>query len=267
MILLVVGASGHLGGEVARRAPAAGFQVVGTARQAPSWEPLDVRDPFAVHQLFQRVRPAAVVNCAYQRGSWTATADGAANVAAAAAATGSRLVHISSDALHAGRPRPYTEDDEPSPVHAYGAAKAAAETAVRALDPSAAVVRTSLILGPEHTPQVKFCLDVLRGEVSGSFFSDEIRCPVADADLADAVLELVGNDYAGILNVAGAQALTRPELARLVGDAYGLSTADIPVSTVAASGLVRPADVKLDISRAAGVLKTRLRSAAEFLVS
>jgi dTDP-4-dehydrorhamnose reductase len=272
--LLIVGASGHLGGEVARRALAAGYTVTGThmrpgapADPAVRWAPLDVRDRLAVHQLVQRVRPSAVLNTASVLGDWAVTASGAANVAAAAAAVGARLVHISSDALHGGRPEPYLDWEDPTPVFAYGAAKAAAETAVAALDPSAAIVRTSLIVGDEHSRQVKLCLDLIEGRKPGALFSDDIRCPVSVDDLADAVLELIGGDYAGVLNVAGAQPVSRVELGRLVAARYGVSTARMPVSTIAEAGLVRPADVKLDSSRAAGMLRARLRPVSEVLAA
>lgn len=271
MNLLIIGASGHLGSEVARRALAAGWSVTGTharpepSHQAHGWSRLDVRDPFAVHQLLQVVRPAAVVNASYDRGSWAVMAPGAAHVAAASASVGARLVHISSDALHGGRPQAYTEDDDPSPITPYGAAKAAAETAVAAVDPSAALVRTSLILGDETSPQERFCLDLLTGRVKGHLFSDEIRCPVHVTDLAAAVLELLGNDYAGVLNVAGPQAVSRPEFGKLVAARYGVRAKRVPVCTIAQSGMVRPADVKLDLTRAEGLLKVRLRPVAEVL--
>ena len=74
-------------------------------------------------------------------------ADGAAHVAVATSALGIRLVHVSSDAVFSGREINYDESALPDPVYRYGAAKAAAETAVAAIDPSAAIVRTSLILG------------------------------------------------------------------------------------------------------------------------
>ncbi|NUT34092.1 MAG: sugar nucleotide-binding protein [Hamadaea sp.] len=273
MKLLVIGASGHLGSEVARRALAAGWSVTGThARPEPAhhghaWSRLDVRDAFAVHQLVQVVRPAAVVNAAYDRGSWAAMAPGAAHVATASAAVGARLVHISSDALHSGRPQAYTEDDDPTPITPYGAAKAAAETAVAAVDPSAAIVRTSLILGDETSHQTRFVLDLIHRRAEGKLFTDEIRCPVDGADLAAAVLELVGNDYAGVLNVAGPEAVTRAELGRLIAARYGLPRRQVPTGRAARSGMVRNLDVKLDSSRAATLLTTRLRPATEFLAS
>jgi len=269
--LLVIGASGHLGSEVARLALAAGASLTGTharpdqPHELHAWSRLDVRDPFAVHALLQVVRPDAVINACYDRGSWSAMATGAAHVATASAAVGARLVHISSDALHGGRPAAYTDDDDPTPINAYGAAKAAAETAVAAVDPSAAIVRTSLIVGDETSHQTRFVLDLIQRRTEGRLFTDEIRCPIDGADLAAAVLELVGNDYAGVLNVAGPEAVTRAALGRLIALRYGHSPRSVPAGKATRSGMVRNLDVKLDSSRAAGLLTTRLRPISEAL--
>lgn len=255
MNLVVIGASGHLGSEVARRA--SGFDVVPASRSTG----LDVRDQLAVHAFFQRVRPAAVVNSAYQRGSWAAMADGAANVAAAAAAVGARLVHVSSDAVHSGRPEWYTEADEPNPITPYGAAKAAAETAVAAIDPSAAIVRTSLILGDQNSTHVRFALDLADG-TPGQLFTDEIRCPVDGGDLAAAIVELLANDYAGIVNIGGPDAVSRVVLGRLIAARYGRSP-DFKTCSIAESGMTRAGEVKIDSSLARRILRTRLRGAVE----
>jgi dTDP-4-dehydrorhamnose reductase len=256
--VLVVGASGYLGGEVARLASAAGHDVTGT-----SSADLDITDRSAVSGLVRHVRPDLVVNCAARMDSWTVCADGAANVALAASAHGARLVHLSTDALHAGRSAPYLDDDEPSPVHRYGAAKAAAETAVAAIDPGAVIVRTSLIIGDDRSKQITLALDLITGRRSGALFSDEIRCPVAVQDLAAAVLELAASGYAGRINVAGPEALSRADLGRLVAARHGLDPAAVPVRTIAEGGLgARPADVRLDSSRAFGLLHTTLRPAS-----
>lgn len=257
MKLVVIGASGHLGSEVARRA--SGFEVVPVSRATG----VDVRDQLALHMLFQQVRPAAVINSAYDRGSWAVMATGAANVAEAAAAVGARLVHVSSDAVHSGRPQWYTESDEPDPITPYGAAKAAAETAVAAIDPSAAIVRTSLILGDEKSSHVRFALDLANG-APGQLFTDEIRCPVDGGDLAEGILELVGNDYAGIVNIAGSDAVNRVVLGRLIATRYGLAP-QFKTCTIAESGMTRSGEVKIDSSRARGMLRTRLRGAIELL--
>ena len=267
MSTLIVGASGYLGGELARQATAAGHVVVGTATTtAGGRAAMDVTDRASVHALISAVRPKLVVNSTW--GDWRVSADGAANVAAESAAVGARLVHVSTDALHAGRPTPYTEADTPTPVTLYGAAKAAAETAVAAIDPSAVIVRTSLIIGTDASTHVALALDLIAGRRSGVLFTDEVRCPVHVADLAAAILELADSRFAGIINVAGPQALTRAGFGRLVARAHGLDESAVPTGPSAGAGLgPRPLDVRLDTALARAVLRTRLRPAAECVES
>jgi len=268
MRTLVVGASGHLGGEVARLASAAGLPVVGTSTTGTAGRSrLDITDRRAVLALFAEVHPAYVINAAYRSTSWRTCADGAANVALGASSVGARLVHVSSDALHGGRPAPYPDDEPPTPAYPYGAAKAAAETAVTAIDPAAALVRTSLIIGDERSRQVRLCLELTTGRAKGALFTDEIRCPIDATDLAAALLELAASDYAGTINVAGPEAMSRADLGRLVATRHGLNPADVPTSTIAAGNVgPRPAEIRLDSTRATALLKTPLRAAGEILV-
>jgi dTDP-4-dehydrorhamnose reductase len=245
---------------VARRATAAGRHVTGT-----SSADLDITDRAAVLALVAARHPAVIVNTAADVTSWTVCADGAANVALAAARTGARLVHLSTDALHAGRDQPYGDDEPPTPVHPYGAAKAAAETAVAAVHPAAVLVRTSLILGP-GSKHLTMALEMTTGRRPGVLFTDEYRCPIDVGDLAAAVLELAASDVAGVLNVAGPEPLSRVDLGRLVAAGNGLDPALVPTGTLADSGLAaRPGRVVLDSSRAAELLTTRLRPASETL--
>lgn len=269
MRTLVVGASGHLGGEVARLASAAGAEVVGTSTTGTHGHSrLDITDRAAVLALVSRVRPALVVNAAYRADSWAICADGAAHVALAAAAAGARLVHVSSDALHGGRAEPYADDAVPTPIYPYGAAKAAAETAVAAIDPAAVLVRTSLIVGDERSKQVQLALDLTTGRARGALFSDEIRCPVDATDLAAAILELAGTDHRGTINVAGPEPVSRADLGRLIAARHGLDPATVPVCTVAEGGMgARPTVIRLDSTRAAGLLKTPLRGVRDVLAA
>ena len=246
---------------MARQASAAGRAVTGT-----SSADLDITDRDAVLALVAARRPAVVVNAAYRAGSWAACADGAAHVALAARHAGARLVHISSDALHAGRPEPYGDDDPPTPVHPYGAAKAAAETAVRAVDPGAVLIRTSLILGDAASAQSRLALDLATGRRAGALFTDEYRCPVGVEDLAAAVLELAAAPVSGTINVAGPERLSRAALGRLIAVRHGADPDRIATATIAEAGLgARPAHVVLDSGRAQALLTTRLRPATEVL--
>ncbi len=199
MRLLVTGASGTLGRVVAAQALAAGWEVVGTFHTAPldlaiTWRRLDLSDPAAVAALVAAVQPTAIIHTAYlMRGPqlWAATAEGAAHVAQAAQRSGARLVHLSSDAIFDGTAGPYTEAAPPAPITPYGAAKAAAETAVAAICPAAVIARTSLIISPAQPDQhTQMILDIAAGRRPERLFTDEFRCPVLVDDLASAVIEL-----------------------------------------------------------------------------
>jgi dTDP-4-dehydrorhamnose reductase len=105
----------------------------------------------------------------------------------------------------------------------------------------------------------------LAAGADGALFEDERRCPVHVADLSAALVELAGNDLAGVLHVAGADATSRLELGRRIAARDGLDAAALRGTTRAAARVAGPVDVRLDSSLAAEVLHTRLRGAREFL--
>jgi dTDP-4-dehydrorhamnose reductase len=272
--LLITGASGTLGSNVARIAQQQGWDVLGTyytARPSLSgqWHRLDIRDRDAVMALARQIQPAAIVHTAYMyRGAalWATTADGAANVALAATETGARLVHISSDAVFDGTSNPYTEAARPNPITLYGAAKAAAETAVGAIASQAAIVRTSLIISREPLdPQTRLVLDLAAGRQNGHLFTDQYRCPIGVDDLAGAVLELAANDFAEVINVAGAEALTRYDLGCLIARAHQLDATKLAGASVASLTAPTVVDVRLDSTLARSLFKTPLRGIREWL--
>ena len=272
MNLLVIGGTGLLGQHIVRQAQLAGHSVTATfCATAPpddsvDWRNLDIRNRDEVSALTLGARPDVVFNAAYRQSSWEITADGAVHVALAATASGARLVHVSSDAVFSGATSSYDECSVPDPVTPYGAAKAAAETAVKGIAPSAVIARTSLIIGDDgDSPQEKMVHALASGAATGVLFTDVVRCPVHVADLASALLELAAAPHAGVSHVAGSDAITRYELGMLIAARDGIDQAAIPAGLDAESGLTGAFDVRLDSTRTQARLATRLRGAREFL--
>ncbi len=264
--VLITGGSGYLGRHLCRRA-AETYTVhttffhnktdiaVGTPHL------LDITDAEAVRALVAKLSPAAIIHCAAvnpgrgdARQMLAVNRDGTANIAAAAAEIGARLVHVSSDTVHAGTHAPYPNDAQPSPVTPYGASKAAAEAAIAKIYPAAAIVRTSLIYGLTEPDRgtAGFAERLAAGNTL-TLFTDQIRQPVWVQTLADALLKLAFElpDIRGTLNVAGRQALSRAEFGQKLLDRWGINwrdrtvfgrAADLPVPT--------PLDLRLDVSAA-----------------
>jgi len=256
--LLVTGAAGFLGSEVLRLAE---HEVVPTyhTKPVPDGVRMDVLRRDEVEDVLRKVRPDGIIHTAYRQLDWETTADGAANLAFAA--RGARLVFVSSDVVFGGRAQAYDEDDAPCPVTPYGAAKAAAETAIRAIDPSAVIARTSLIVGYDgRSSHEQFVHGLANGE-PGALFTGNIRCPVHVTDLASALLELLTSDFNGIAHVAGPQAVNRLELGRLIAIRDGLDPDALPFEPGP------PSDLRLNCERTQKFLTTRLRPVREFLAN
>ena len=269
--LFITGGAGYLGAELVRQALAAGWNVTATcfsshpAIVGAQWLTLDIRDAPAVDHAFAAQRPDVVIHTAYRQNGpdiWSATVRGTDVIARACQASGVRLIHLSTDALFDGEPLGgrYTEADDPSPITAYGEAKAAAEQLVEQVAATALVVRTSLIYGgAKPSGHERLVIDCLNGHADLAFYTDELRCPIAVGDLAAALLELAPRAISGRLHIAGAEVISRYAFARAVAAAHGYDPGRLRAGSSATSGTRRPRNCALDISKAQNLVLTQLR--------
>ncbi|WP_338672615.1 sugar nucleotide-binding protein [Streptomyces sp. SCSIO 30461] len=271
MTILIIGGSGFLGTELVRQAIAAGHSTAATFATRPggtpkvSWHALDLRDSTRIEAVMSKVEPRVIVNATSGGPDWTVTAEGPVRLAMTAAKRGSRLVHVSSDAVFSGADVHYDETRLPDPVTPYGAAKAAAETGIRFVNPEAVVARTSLIIGDQRSEHVRAVHDLAAGTRTGALFTDDIRCPVHVADLAAALLELASSDRAGVHHLAGTDAVSRHELGTRIARRDGLDASRLPTGLRAESSLPGALDVRLDVRATQDRLRTKLRGARQFL--
>jgi dTDP-4-dehydrorhamnose reductase len=233
MRLLITGAAGMLGRDVAAAAERAGHEVVALARAR-----LDVADRAAVQKAIAAARPDAVVNCA----AWT-DVDGAETDEEAAtringdgpghlAEAAPYLVHVSSDYVFDGKGTgPYREDDPVRPLSAYGRSKLAGERAVEAASADHAIVRSSWLFGAGGRNFVDTMLRLGAERDELRVVADQVGCPTFTGHLAEALVTIAGNRTAGVLHVAGGGACTWFELARAALEDARVNTRIEPCTT------------------------------------
>ena len=242
MRLLVTGAAGMLGHDVAAAAARAGHETVALARRD-----LDITDPDAVRSAMAAHAPDAVVNCAAwtdvdaaeddERGALAVNGTGAGHVAAAAAAAGAHLVHVSTDYVFDGRSRsPYLESSPVNPLSAYGRTKLEGE---RALDPGRdAIVRASWLFGATGGNFAATMLRLVgeRGEVT--VVDDQCGFPTYTGHLAPALVAVAEARATGILHASGDEPCTWFAFAEAIFESAG---AEMTVHRGSSADLGRPA--------------------------
>ena len=278
MRLLVTGGSGYVGAGILRRAPK-DWQLAATYLAHPIEQAgvaafcVDVRDANAVNRLFDEFHPDVVIHAAALMtgdGMMSVNADGSRNIARAAMRHNTKLIHLSSDVIFDGEHAPYDESAIPAPITPYAESKARAEQVVREEHPRSIIVRTSLIYG--FDPMDSRTRQILDGAMP-YLFTDEYRCPIFVDDLADALIELAAQTFevletskVSMINIAGAQRLSRYEFGVTLARAFGVEPRFEPALS-ASHPSPRPRDCTLDISLAQKILRTKLRSVNAVLSS
>lgn len=263
--VLITGARGQVGSELAAAAHARGWAV-----SALGSADLDITDPAAVEAAVTAFAQdsasdpdagagnrAVVLNAAAytavdqaetdQERAYAVNERGPGLLAAATARNDVHLIHLSTDYVFPGTAeRPYEPADPTGPRSVYGASKLAGERAVHAADPSAVVVRTAWVWGATGGNFVKTMAALERSRPAVDVVDDQRGTPSYAADLATGLLELAGSDWladpAGtgrVLHLTNGGETTWFGFARAVFAAVGADPARVRPTTSAA--FVRPA--------------------------
>jgi dTDP-4-dehydrorhamnose reductase len=163
---------------------------------------LDITCEGAVRDAFTDLRPDIVLNAA----AYTAVdraesepelchavnARGARLLAMAAAANGTRFVHVSTDFVYDGKSStPYAPDDAPHPLGVYGESKLLGERAVlEVLAERAAVVRTAWIYSAWGRNFVCTMLQLMAERGAVRVVADQVGSPTSSRSLARTLWQL-----------------------------------------------------------------------------
>lgn len=204
MNILVTGANGQLGCEMQRLGAVSPNNYIFT-----DVAELDVTDAGAVLRAAEQTRAEAIVNCAAYTNVERAEEDevmadrlnrlAPANLAAAAAATGATLIHISTDYVFDGTAHtPYTEQAPTAPLGVYGRTKLAGEQAVEASGCSYLILRTAWLYSAFGNNFLKTMLRLTAERESLNVVFDQIGTPTYAGDLALGIFSVIeGQQFRG----------------------------------------------------------------------
>jgi dTDP-4-dehydrorhamnose reductase len=225
----------------------------------------DVTDTNALRDVFQRLKPTIVLNCAAytkvdlaEQEEALATrvnGEGPGRLASLCAAFGAKLVHYSTDYVFDGTlRRPLRPDDPVGSQSAYGRSKLAGERAIQAVDGvDSLILRTAWLYGPNGANFVKTMVNVAKAGKPLRVIDDQVGNPTYTLDLAAATLELIDRDARGIWHLSNAGETNWFDFARAIFEEWGLSP-DLQRTTSAAwkaerpTSATRPAYSVLDVT-------------------
>jgi dTDP-4-dehydrorhamnose reductase len=202
MKILLTGSSGQVGWELRRTLPPLG-EVVALDRSAMDFTRID-----ELRHVLREMRPDVVVNAAaYTAVDKAESEPELARLVNAVAprvlaeevrATGGLLVHYSTDYVFDGtQQRPYTEDDEPAPLGAYGASKLEGERAIQAVGGAHLIFRTSWVYGIRGKNFLLTMLNLFEDRDELKIVDDQIGAPTWCRWLAESTAQVLAQCVRG----------------------------------------------------------------------
>ena len=265
MQVLITGGSGQIGTALRESAPP------GMELRTPSSEELDIRSAASVAGAFAAAPPDLAINAAAYTAVERAEEDpelamevngtGARNLAAACAASGCSLIHLSTDYVFDGHKEgPYADQDPPSPLNVYGHSKLAGEHAVREELERHLILRVSWVFSATGSNFVKTMMRLAERE-EVRVVNDQHGTPCPASDIAAAIWRVAhrwttGPSPVGTYHFASAPATTWYEFAREVfaalceADPGARTPRVVPITTAEHPTLAaRPRNSLLDSTR------------------
>ena len=244
MKILLIGAQGQVGWELARRLPALGA-VTATDRTT-----LDLADLDAIREAVRAARPEVIVNAAAHTAvdkaesepqlAMTINGDAPGILGEEAARARALLVHYSTDYVYDGeKAAAYVETDAPNPVSAYGRSKLAGERAIAASGCRHLILRTSWVYAPRGRNFLLTILKAARERPELKVVDDQFGAPTSSALIAEATRQAISTGRGqGIYHLSAAGRTSWHGFAQAIVEGAGLTT---PVRPIPSSDYPTPA--------------------------
>ncbi|MDF7801673.1 SDR family oxidoreductase [Pontiellaceae bacterium B1224] len=267
MNIMITGASGLLGRACTNAFADQQLTACAWSRAGGKDLKLDLTDEAAVKKTIESIRPELILHTAAERKpdqcenqqeqTQALNVDATRVLAEAAAGTEAKLVYISTDYVFDGTNPPYTVDAACNPLNFYGQTKRAGEEAVLQASEQHVVLRVPILYGDVETLEespVTTLLNELLDPTPHAVDDWAVRYPTYVGDVAQTLRnwaeKLLNNPQScGIYHLSGAEALTKYDMACIIGDVLHIDHSHLSPDPEPPAGAPRPKNSELDISR------------------
>lgn len=266
--LLITGASGLLGINLALTAHARGYDVTGiTLEEDVQRIPfrmyhLDLTQSGIIQNIIQDNKPDVIINCvaltdvdlceqipeeARLVNAWIPDA-----LAKETTRGRIKLLHISTDAVFDGVRGNYSEEDSVSPQNVYASTKHAGEIAVLENDHNSLVCRVNFYgwsISGRRSLAEWFFNKLSQGEPFKGF-TDAIFSPLLVTDLAELLLKLIEHDGCGLFHVVNPESISKYAFGLELAEQFGFDRTLISPASIKDAGLAATRSPNLNLNPA-----------------
>lgn len=276
--VLIIGHRGMLANAIIRQLNRRSISFSGVDRDS-----FDVTDQKQVGEIFEKLKPTLVFNCAAATnvdgcetdcmGAEKLNGQGVRYLADAAKQFGSRLVHYSTDFVFDGEKKTaYSEEDATNPLSAYGKTKLHGEENLRQINPPGyLLLRTAWLYGRPGNcfPRTMVQL-ATKGVDPLRVVCDQKGCPTLTDDLAEATLELIDKNAGGLFHATNSDSTNWCDFAKEIMREWGLANRVEALTSaqwqeMRPQSAHRPGNSVLDLGKIQKALGRRMRPWREAL--
>lgn len=244
MKVLITGANGQLGREVARQLRGQeAYRVISCNR-----DDLDITNIQQVMEVMTYHKVNVVINCAAYTAvdqaeedvetAYKVNAIGAKNLAISCEKIGAKLIHISTDYVFDGKiSSPRREDDQTNPQTVYGKSKLLGEEYIKTFSSKYFIVRTAWLYG-DGPNFVRTMLKLAKTHEKINVVGDQYGSPTSAKELAKVIIKLMATEHYGTFHGVCQGSCSWFDFASKI---FELMDINIKVNKVTSNEFVRPA--------------------------
>ena len=240
MKVIITGASGRIGFELAEALAKAGNKVTGTflnslaSANGMEFVKLDTTNRRDVLELIKKVKPELVIHTAAltnvdlcetdHKLADNLNVESTRNIVDGCIDVGSKIAYVSSSFVFDGSKKVFHEDDRPNPVNYYGKTKLYGEKIIEDSKLKFLILRTdqpyNWIKSWQKDNNVTRIIKKLENKESFKEFADWYNNPTFIPDFVKATLNLIKNERQGIYHLVGSDYMNRYEWALKIAEIF-----------------------------------------------